>query len=115
MDVLALLTAFGLGSIVTALVQSWLSSQQLKNVRSFEERKEAYIGLLKAYHRAAVERNDVAAKKFAYWQLRCELVAPLPVRRAITAIVETNENHEARQVAHEELKHELRRDLGVEV
>lgn len=113
MEILSLLTAFGLGSIATAVVQYWLSVHQTKQKRSFDERKEAYVGLLNAYHRAAVEQTEAAAKEFAYWQMRCELVAPGPVRRAITRIVETNENPSERRVAHDELKAQLRRDLGV--
>lgn len=110
-----LLTAFGLGSIVTAFVQSWITRRARIADRSFDERKAAYIGLLEAYHRAAVEGTDAAAKHFAYWQMRCELVAPKPVRRAITAIIETNDDPAKRYPAHEALKEALRADLGVVV
>lgn len=111
--VLPFLTAFGLGSIVTALIQFLLQQRSEVKKRSFEERKEAYIGLLDAYHEAAVENSDRAAKKFAYWQMRCELVGPLAVRRAIAKIVETNDDIDARYHAHDELKSALRSDLGI--
>lgn len=113
MTVLPLLTAFGLGSIVTALVQSWLSNRSKRDERSFREKQAAYIGLLEAYHRAAVEGTEDAAKNFAYWQMRCELVAPEAVRKAIERIVETNEDRIGRPKAHEALKAALRADLGI--
>ena len=111
--VIPLLTAFGLGSVITALVQTWLQNLNQTKKRNFDERKHAYIGLLEAYHEAAVAGTDEAAKKFAYWQMRCELVSPPDVRAAISKIVETNDDIEARYIAHEQLKDALRSDLGV--
>lgn len=113
MNILSFLTAFGLGSIVTALVQAWLSNRSKRDERGFREKQAAYIGLLEAYHRAAVERTEDAAKNFAYWQMRCELVAPEAVRKAIERIVETNEDRIGRAKAHEALKAVLRADLGI--
>ena len=49
-QILSLITAFGLGSIVTALIQSWLAQRAMKGERSFREKQAAYVGLLEAYH-----------------------------------------------------------------
>lgn len=111
--ILPLITAFGLGSIITTFVQAFLTKSLQKNDRSFSERKVAYIGLLEAYHKAAVEGTDEAAKGFGLWQMRCELVAPRSVRKAITEIVNTNDDVRARYKAHETLKQEMRKDLGI--
>ena len=113
MEIIPLITAFGLGSIFTTIIQTWLSKQSKIETRNYEERKAAYVGLLEAYHRAAVEGTDEASKEFALWQMRCELVAPKPVRAAIEEIVSTNNDMKARYKAHEELKNQLRLDLGV--
>ncbi len=112
--VVSLIAAFGLGSLLTTLAQSWLSNRTQMNHRSFEERKQAYIGLLEAYHRAAVEGTPKAAKNFAYWQMRCDLVAPNNVRKAIEEIISTNDDIDARHIAHDQLKKALRSDLGFE-
>ena len=82
-----LLTAFGLGSIITVIMQFWLQSRAKISERSFSERKEVYVGLLEAYHEAAVNPSEKMSKNFAYWQMRCDLVAPLNVRKAIQRIV----------------------------
>lgn len=113
MDLISLLTAFGLGSVVTAFIQSWLAQRSNQDERRFREKQVAYVGLLEAYHRAAVEGTDEAAKNFALWQMRCELVAPDAVRKAIEHIVETNDDRTGRAMAHEELKTALRADLGI--
>jgi hypothetical protein len=119
MDYIKLISAAGLGGIVggllTAVMQSWLANKQHLNDRSFQEKKESYIGLLEAYHKAAVESTDAAAKNFAYWQMRCELVAPQNVRESIRKTVDTNNDKAKRYTAHEELKEALRKDLGVEI
>lgn len=40
MGFLQFLSAFGLGAIVTALVQAWLSQKAAKDERNFQEKKE---------------------------------------------------------------------------
>lgn len=46
--------------------------------------------------------------------MRCELVAPESVRNSIERIISTNDDKDARYVAHNQLKAALRLDLGVE-
>lgn len=108
-----LITAFGLGSIVTALIQSWLSQRSALDERAFREKQAAYVGLLEAFQRAAVEGTDEAAKAFAYWQTRCELVAPKSVRDAIRRITETNDDRAARAIAFNDMKEAMRIDLRI--
>lgn len=113
MDIVSLLTAFGLGSIVTALIQAWLAQRSVHGERRFREKQAAYIGLLEAYHRAAVEGTEEAAKQFAYWQMRCELVAPENVRAAIRRIVDTNDDRVGREKADIDLRIAMRADLRI--
>ncbi|MBN9429462.1 MAG: hypothetical protein J0H09_23445 [Burkholderiales bacterium] len=113
MNILPLLTAFGLGSVVTALIQAWLAQKQKHDERSFREKQTAYVGLLEAYHRAAVESTDEAGKYFAYWQMRCELVASPAVREAIRRIVETNDDRLGREEADTAMRVAMRADLGI--
>ena len=110
---LPLITAFGFGSIVSTVVQTFLVQRGQKKHRSFDERKTAYIGLLESYHRAAVENSDAAGKEFAFWQMRCEIVGPHSIRKAIVDIVATNDSPRERAIAHENLKDAMRQDLGV--
>jgi hypothetical protein len=112
-DLLPFLGAFGLGSVVTAFFQSWLASRAKLNDRSFQERKDAYQGLLEAYNRAAIEGSDEASQNFAYWQMRCEIVAPASVRDAIEEIILSNADRKGRSRAHENLKSSMRTDLGI--
>jgi hypothetical protein len=105
------LAAFGLGSIVTALVQAALTNRTRGLDRRFGEKQAAYIGLLEAYYRANVEDSDETSKTFAYWQMRCELVASRSVRDAIARIVATNDDPDGRLRADTDLKAAMRADL----
>jgi hypothetical protein len=80
---------------------------------TFEEKKAAYVGLLEAYHLAAIERTEVAGKHFAYWQVRCDLVAPAAVREATARIVATNDDRDGRIRAQDALIEAMRADLGI--
>ena len=113
MEFISLITAFGLGSIVTALVQAWLSNRASDSERSFKEKQTAFIGLLEAYHRAAVHGSDENSKLFAYWQMRCELVASSSVRDAIERIASTNEDPIGRLKADQDMRQAMRRDLRI--
>ena len=113
MSVITLLTAFGAGSVITAFVQWYFNSRTANQTRNFNEKKEAYVGLLEAYREVAIEGTDSAAKNFAYWQLRCELVSPQSLRSAIRQLIESPPNTTARQEAHDLLQNEMRLDLGV--
>ena len=108
-----LITAFGLGSIVTALIQSWLARKSMKDEHSFREKQASYVGLLEASHRATVEGTDETSKGFAYWQMPCELVATADVRDAIRRIVATNDDKAGRERADNDIKEAMRTDLGV--
>lgn len=89
MDWLALLTAFGLGSVVSAGVQSWLDNRKDERRKRFSERRETYIGLLEAYHRVARENSPESRLNFGYWELRCRLVASEKVVFAIREFATT--------------------------
>jgi len=110
---LSLFAAAGLGSVLTVLVQHNLEINKERREKSFNEKKEAYVGLLRSLHDAAVEPSDKASKEYAYWQLRCELVSPPIVRQAIQGIVDTNDDPPARSMAYDKLKDALRSDLGI--
>lgn len=115
MDPILLLSAFGVGTLISIPFQYSFNERAKRKTILFQEKKEAFVGLLTAYHKAAVEPCDKHSKEFAYWQIRCELLCSKNTKEAITAIVETNKDMQARMVAHEEMKkclsYELRREL----
>lgn len=112
-QILPLLAAFGLGSIVTAFVQAGLANRSKRFDRVFSEKQIAYVGLLEAYHRAAAEATDEAAKNLAYWQVRCDLVGSDAVCDAIRRRAGTNDDREGRLTADNDLRLAMRSDLKI--
>ena len=117
MAMIPFLSAFGLGAIVTALVQAWLSNLAYRRQRDFQEKKESYVGFLDALHQSEIEQSPAAALNVGSWQNRIELVGSRAVIAACRSIEGTNpiggEIHPARPAALRRLKEAMRADIGV--
>jgi hypothetical protein len=117
MSIIEFISAFGLGAIVAALVQAWLSNRAYISARNFDEKKENYVGFLDAMHKSEVERTDEAAINVGHWQNRIELVGSQEVIMSCNRIKETNPIstgvHPQRPQVLVDLKESMRRDLGV--
>ncbi len=72
---LALITAFGLGSIVTAFVQARLTKKSYLENRNFQEKKEAYVGYLKDLHRQEIEKTEESALFVGHMQSICDTIS----------------------------------------
>lgn len=110
-DVIQILAAFGVGTIVATVLQYFFNERAKRKTVAFQEKKDAFIGLLEAYHKAAVEPSDKHSKDFAYWQMRCELVGRDETIEAIQGIVDSNDNKISRNEFHEKLKRTMRSEL----
>ena len=117
MSIIQFLSAFGLGAVVAAFVQAWLSNRAYISKRNFDEKKESYIGFLDALHQSEVERTEKSALNVGHWQNRIELVGSQIVIAACSRIKETNPIsnavHPERPQALRDLKEAMRKDLGV--
>ena len=106
-----LIGGLGLGSIIATLMQTFLSVRDGKKKRLYEEKKEAYIGLLNALRSCAAEPSDRHAKDFALWQMRCELVGTEKVTIAIQGLIATEPGSRERNDFFDKLKISMREDI----
>ena len=117
MSAIQFLSAFGLGAIVAAFVQAWLSNRAYNSKRNFDEKKECYVGFLDALYQSEVERTEKSALNVGHWQNRIELVGSRTVIGECARIGETNpisgEVHPERPQVMRDLKKAMRKDLGV--
>ncbi len=104
MDALSILSAVGFGALLTIPLQYYFNERAKRKTMLFQEKKEAFVGLLTAYRSAAVEPTEKTAKEFAYWQIRCELICSQKTKNAIQSIVDTNDDRDARKIALENMK-----------
>lgn len=86
-----LIAGLGIGSLLTSVTTNFLAKRTALNDRLYQEKREAYIGLLNALHNAAVHPSDENSKTYALWQTRCDLFGSDAVSKYAQKMVDTNE------------------------
>ena len=114
MDFVSLLSAFGVGAIVSAVIQNFLTTRSQNKRNAFSERKEAYIGLWEAFQRQDIARHTKESEfDVGHWFLRCELVASEKVLENLRDWTTTTPGSDERIAATKLLKAAMRDDLGI--
>ena len=110
--ILPLVGGLGLGSLLKSIIDHFNTRRATVKDRLYQEKREAYLGLLGALHKAAVRPSDENSKDFALWQTRCQLFGSHGVDRFAQAIVDTNDASRAeRETAFQGLVESMRKDL----
>ncbi len=111
--VFGLIGGLGIGSVLTAAATHFMTRRAVASDRLYQEKREAYLGLLGALHDAAVKPSDEKAKAYALWQTRCDLFSSSDVAKWAQKIVDTNNGpREDRNEAFRRLIETMRADLG---
>lgn len=109
-----LVGGLGIGSILTTLMNYIFAGRSATKERLYREKRETYLGLLDALHRAAVEPSDASSKQFALWQTRVQLFGDDHghVAQAAQGIIDTNGGPNDKRISFfEQLINSMRRDL----
>jgi hypothetical protein len=88
--ILPLIAGLGIGSLLKSLADHFMTRRAIASDRWYQEKRESYLGLLNALHRAAVQPSDEHSKEYALWQTRCDLFGSNDVSKYVMRIVETN-------------------------
>ena len=111
--IMPLIGGLGLGSLLKSMIDHFVSRRALAHDRRYQERREAYLGLLTSLHKAAVEPSDENSKAYALWQTHCELFGSPEVSRYAKDIVDTNDAPRSkRDAAFRGLVETMRSDLA---
>lgn len=86
-----MLGGLGLGAILKSIVDTILSNKAARQKITYTEMRNAYLGLLDALHKAALEPSDKNSKEFALWQTRVQLFGSEEVAIAVQGIIDTND------------------------
>ncbi|HJW42177.1 MAG TPA: hypothetical protein VJ476_13260 [Rhizomicrobium sp.] len=76
---------------MTSIANNFMARRATTSDRWYQEKREAYLGLLTALHEAAVNPSDKNAKTYALWQTRCSLFGSPTVSKYAQQMVDTNE------------------------
>ena len=107
-----LIGGLGIGSLVTQAVGHYMGRRASTNDRLYQEKREAYLGLLNALHDAAVRPSAERAKAYALWQTLCSLFGSPEVSKYVQMMVDTNDGPaDKRQAAFLGLIEAMRADL----
>ncbi len=86
-----LIGGLGIGSLLTSIVTNFMSRRAVTSDRWYQEKRDAYIGLLGAIHDAAVSPSDEKSKAYALWQMRCDIFGSRDVSKYAQKFAETND------------------------
>ncbi|AVA23215.1 hypothetical protein [Rhizobium sp. NXC24] len=110
--VVPLVGGLGLGSLLKTVIDHFNSRRAVTKDRLYQEKREAYIGLLGALHKAAIQHSNENSKEYALWQTRCQLFGSSEVSRFAQAILDTNDGpRDERDAAFHGLIETMRKDL----
>jgi hypothetical protein len=110
--ILALVGGLGIGSLITSIANHFMTRQAATKDRWYQEKREAYLGLLGALHQAAVGPSHENSLAYALWQTRCELFGSTDVSKYAQEMVRTNEGpRSARDEVFRKLIDAMRADL----
>lgn len=115
--IIPLLGGLGIGSALTAIITKMLdhviAQKTARQTLLYKEKREAYLGLLDALYKAAVQPSSENSKAFALWQTRVEVFGTLEVAEAVQGIVNTNDpmQRQERDIYFQKLIEAIRKDL----
>lgn len=89
------ITGLGLGAVLKSLIDFFINKSTSRKKIQYTEMREAYVGLLEALHKAAIEPSAINSKNFALWQTRVQLFGSSDVQEAGQGIIDTNDGPRA--------------------
>lgn len=110
--IVPLIAGLGLGSVLKSIADYFMGRKATTHDRWYQEKREAYLGLLNSLHEAALNPSNEKSKAYALWQTRCELFGSSGVARYAKEMVDTNDGpREKRDAAFRGLIDAMRADL----
>jgi hypothetical protein len=110
---LGIIGGLGIGTLLNSVISNLMTKKAKQNERLYEEKKSAYLGLLTAFHKAAVKPSTEASKEYALWQTHCSLFGSDKVACYAQKIVDTNDGPRSeRDKAFKGLIDAMRADLA---
>src|SRR5579871_3055150 len=92
MEWIPLVGGLGIGAVLKSIADYFMARRAATSDRWYQEKREAYLGLLTALHTAAVEPSDAHSKGYALWQTKCDLFGSSDVSTFAQRIVDTNDS-----------------------
>jgi len=105
------LGGIGLGSVLTAVIQRWLTRRARADDILIEGRQEAFRGIFEATETLELGWTIEKAKRLGFWIIRVELLGSRETIEATHARRDTAPNTEERRQSQKRMIKAMRRDL----
>ena len=109
--ILALFGGLGIGSLLTTVVNHFLSKKSGAAARLYQEKREAYLGMTKALYDAEIEPGPKNEKMFGYYLNVTKIFGAHNVVEAAQKVIESTPNSEGRGTALRNFYEAMRKDL----
>lgn len=109
---LTLLGGFGIGTIVTTIVQHILKRKSEKEDQYFQERKEVFVGILQSIEDLQNEYSKEKSSKLGYWIARANLVAETVLNNELKILIDTKPNTTERKNCFDRILTLMKNNLG---
>jgi len=108
---LGLIGGLGIGTLLSTVVNYYLSKKQLVSQKLFQEKRDAYFGMTQALYDAEIEPGPKNEKMFGYYLNIAKIFAHKDVVISAQNIINTDPNTKERTGALEKFFDAMRRDL----
>lgn len=101
----------GVGTLINSYAKNAIEEKRTRRERLYQEKRDAYIGLLEAIHAAAVEPSEKASKNYALWQTKCLIFGSQKVASLATLFADGVPGTHERNEVFEILLLEIKKDI----
>lgn len=110
-SILAIFGGLGIGSLLTAVVNHFLSKKKDAAEKLYQEKKEAYIGMTRALYDAEIEPGPKNEKMFGYHLNIAKMFSSSDVIVSAQKVIESAPGSQNRKTALDEFYEAMRKDL----
>ena len=109
---LTLLGGFGVGSLLTTIVNHFLAKKSEAAEKRYQEKREAYIGMTRALYDSEIEPGPKNEKMFGYYLNVAKIFGTKKVVIAAQKVIESKPHSQERDFALNEFYEAMKTDLN---
>mgnify|MGYP001450478117 CR=1 FL=1 len=109
--ILSTVTGIGTGTIIQTILLHIAKKKETKEIRSYEEKRNAYIGLLSSIHQSVVNPGSDSSKEYSLFQAKIGLFGSEEVIKYSQEMLDTIPGTKERNLAFDNLLYSMRNDL----
>lgn len=107
-----LIGGLGLGTLLNSVINHFFNTTKIKKEKLYQEKRDAYLGILNSLYESAVFPSDQKSKAYALWQIKCDVFGTKEVIKWAKILPNTVPGTPERNEAFDGLINAIRKDIG---